>query len=154
MECRETGECLLCEDMMDALQRIRHELGSPMTISSGYRSPRHSIEAAKDTPGAHATGKAVDVACDGAYAYQVLSAAMRAGFTGIGIQQNGVSRFIHLDYIRMAQKAFWDKKNPRKKSKTLTTRQKAAAKARAKRAGRPYPNLVDNAAVARKKKKK
>ena len=44
--------------------------------------------------------KAVDVACDGAYAYQVLSAAMRAGFTGIGIQQNGVSRFIHLDYIR------------------------------------------------------
>ena len=87
MECQETGECLLCEDMMDALQQIRHELGSPMTISSGYRSPRHSIEA-------------VDVACDVAYAYQVLSAAFRAGFTGIGIKQTGVSRFIHLDYIR------------------------------------------------------
>ena len=53
----------------------------------------------------------------------------------------------------MAKKAFWDKKNPRKKSKTLTTKQKAAAKARAKKAGRPYPNLVDNAAVARKKKR-
>jgi hypothetical protein len=100
LKCRETGELVLCEDMMDALQQVRHELGSPMTISSGYRSLRHSIEAAKDTPGAHATGKAVDVACDGAYAYQVLSAAMRAGFTGVGVKQTGVSRFIHLDYIR------------------------------------------------------
>ena len=48
--------------------------------------------------------------------------------------------------------AFWDTKNPKKTSKTLTPAQKAAAKARAKAAGRPYPNLVDNAAVAKKKK--
>ena len=47
--------------------------------------------------------------------------------------------------------AFWDKKSPKKKSKTLTPGQKTAAKARAKAAGRPYPNLVDNAAVAKKK---
>ena len=50
-------------------------------------------------------------------------------------------------------KAFWDKKNPKKTSTRLTSAQKAAAKARAKAAGRKYPNLVDNAAVARKKKK-
>jgi len=50
--------------------------------------------------------------------------------------------------------AFWDKKNPKKTSKTLTPSQKSAAKARAKAAGRPYPNLVDNAAVAKKTKKK
>jgi hypothetical protein len=49
--------------------------------------------------------------------------------------------------------AFWDKKNPKEKSKTLTPAQKAAAKARARAAGRPYPNLVDNAAASRKKKK-
>jgi hypothetical protein len=49
--------------------------------------------------------------------------------------------------------AFWNKKNPKTKSKTLTPAQKAAAKAKAKAAGRPYPNLVDNAAAARKKKK-
>jgi hypothetical protein len=48
--------------------------------------------------------------------------------------------------------AFWDKKNPKKKSTALTPAQKAAAKARAKENGRPYPNLVDNAAVAKKKK--
>ena len=51
------------------------------------------------------------------------------------------------------KKAFWDKKNPKKKSTPLSGAQKAAAKKRAKAAGRPYPNLVDNAAVKRKKKK-
>ena len=52
----------------------------------------------------------------------------------------------------MKKKAFWDTKNPKKKSTKLTPAKKAAAKAKAKAAGRPYPNLVDNAAVARKKK--
>ncbi len=51
------------------------------------------------------------------------------------------------------KKQFWDKKNPKKKSTKLTPAQKAAAKKRAKAAGRPYPNLVDNAAVLKKKGK-
>ena len=51
-----------------------------------------------------------------------------------------------------AKKAFWDKKNPKKTSTALTPAQKASAKATAKAKGRPYPNLVDNAAAARKKK--
>ena len=45
--------------------------------------------------------------------------------------------------------AFWDKKNPNKTSKKLTPSQKRAAKARARAKGRTYPNLIDNAAVAR-----
>lgn len=47
------------------------------------------------------------------------------------------------------KKEFWDTKNPKQKSKKLTPAQKAAAKARAAAAGRPYPNLVDNAAASR-----
>jgi hypothetical protein len=43
-------------------------------------------------------------------------------------------------------------KNPNKKSTPLTPAQKAKAKAAAKKAGRPYPNLVDNAAAKRKAK--
>jgi hypothetical protein len=50
------------------------------------------------------------------------------------------------------KKEFWDKKNPKKTSSKLTPAQKASAKAKAKAAGRPYPNLVDNAAASRKKK--
>lgn len=46
----------------------------------------------------------------------------------------------------------WDKPNPVQKagkSKKLSPAQKAKAKARAKAAGRPYPNMVDNIAVAK-----
>ena len=52
----------------------------------------------------------------------------------------------------MAQKKeVWDKPNPNKKSKKLSPAKKSAAKAAAKKAGRPYPNLVDNMNAAKKK---
>ena len=44
----------------------------------------------------------------------------------------------------------WDKPNPKKKSKKLSPAKKSAAKATAKAAGRPYPNLIDNMRAARK----
>lgn len=43
----------------------------------------------------------------------------------------------------------WDKPSPVKKSTPLSSGQKAKAKARAKAAGRPYPNMVDNIWAAR-----
>jgi hypothetical protein len=51
-------------------------------------------------------------------------------------------------------KKVWDKPRPKSlgKSKKLTSTQKSSAKAAAKKAGRPYPNLVDNMRAARKKK--
>jgi len=44
------------------------------------------------------------------------------------------------------KKPVWDKPRPKSlgKSKPLTPAQKSKAKAAAKKAGRPYPNLVDN----------
>lgn len=54
-----------------------------------------------------------------------------------------------------APRAPWKRANPRKRtgkaSKHLTPAQKSAAKARARRAGRRYPNLVDNMRMAAKK---
>jgi hypothetical protein len=38
----------------------------------------------------------------------------------------------------------WKKKSPNKKSTPMSPAKKAAAKARAEKAGRPYPNLIDN----------
>jgi hypothetical protein len=48
----------------------------------------------------------------------------------------------------------WTKDNPKPKAKrkSLTSAQKASAKAAAKKAGRPYPNLVDNMRAAKKRK--
>ncbi len=48
-------------------------------------------------------------------------------------------------------KKVWDKPNPKKSSTPLKPAQKAAAKAAAQKAGRPYPNLVDNMRAARRK---
>ena len=47
----------------------------------------------------------------------------------------------------------WDKPRPSDlgKSKKLSAKKKASAKAMAKAAGRPYPNLVDNMRAARSK---
>ena len=38
----------------------------------------------------------------------------------------------------------WNTPNPAKKSKELTSIKKEAAKTRARKAGRPYPNLIDS----------
>ncbi len=48
----------------------------------------------------------------------------------------------------------WNKPRPESlgKPKPLSDAKKASAKAAAKKAGRPYPNLVDNLNAARKKK--
>src|ERR1700749_5107125 len=56
-----------------------------------------------------------------------------------------------------APRSPWKRPNPRLRagttSKHLSPARKAAAKARAKRAGRRYPNLVDNMRMASKAKK-
>lgn len=41
-------------------------------------------------------------------------------------------------------KPVWEKPSPNKHSEKLTPDQKSRAKSRALRAGRPYPNMVDN----------
>jgi hypothetical protein len=46
----------------------------------------------------------------------------------------------------------WKRTNPKKKSTALSPEQKSEAKARARAASRKYPNLVDNVAMARKRR--
>jgi hypothetical protein len=50
------------------------------------------------------------------------------------------------------QRPPWKRKRPNQKRKKLTAAQRGEARARARAAGRKYPNLVDNMAVARKRK--
>jgi hypothetical protein len=55
--------------------------------------------------------------------------------------------------MKKKDKPIWEKEDPTGKDKKLSKKQKSSAKAKAKAAGRPYPNAVDNIAAARKKKK-
>jgi len=96
--CRETGENEMQAEFMDKLQALRVRYGKPMRITSGYRSPRHSIEARKAEPGTHAQGIACDIGVKGADALLLVKLALDMGFTGIGVsQKSGGARFIHLD---------------------------------------------------------
>jgi hypothetical protein len=46
-DCQETGENEMEDEFIHALDALRHQCGIPFRITSGYRSPRHSIEAKK-----------------------------------------------------------------------------------------------------------
>lgn len=99
--CQETGGNLIIDTFMDKLQHLRDILGFSLVVSSGYRSNQHSVEAAKELPGAHTYGQAVDIATSGDRAYSLVKEALALDFTGIGIKQSGPhrGRFIHLDTL-------------------------------------------------------
>jgi len=99
LACSETGECKMSAAFMTKLQKLRDAYGKPLTITSGYRSPKHSIEASKPTGklSTHARGCAADIACNGQQAYEIMKLAFQLGFTGIGVSQKGSARFVHLD---------------------------------------------------------
>lgn len=116
LACSHCGTALMDENFLALLDSLRGSYG-PLTITSGYRCPEHPIEKRKSTgPGAHSTGKAVDISVSRQNAYKLLSCVFTRPlplhkfigggvpdytpqFTGIGINQKGNSRFIHLDVI-------------------------------------------------------
>ena len=101
LKCKGSGEypdlTPEIESFLDKLQDIRDETG-PLIVSSGYRSPAHNDRVSgTGTAGPHTTGRAVDIAIKGMDAYSLVGFAFQRGMTGIGINQKGKSRFIHLD---------------------------------------------------------
>jgi len=92
--CQQTGENKMSKDFIHLLDELREECGFPFIITSGYRSPDHSIERYKDNPGTHTQGIASDIRVgDGNQRYKIVEQAIYLGFTGIGIAKE----FIHLD---------------------------------------------------------
>ena len=99
-KCSHTGNCKMNQDFVDKLNLLREVFGKPLIITSGYRDPTHPIEAAKKFgPGAHTTGKAVDISISRESAYKLLRLSLDFGFTGIGINQKGSARFLHIDQL-------------------------------------------------------
>lgn len=93
-------------DVIDDIQDIRSACDFPFKINSGYRCALHPIEAAKDEPGPHNTGLALDIACSGKNYLAIFGAALVENmgqrgwvWTGFGSNQKGDfdDRFIHLD---------------------------------------------------------
>jgi hypothetical protein len=87
------------EDFRTTLDRIRSDCGFALVVTSGYRCHDHPIEKAKLKPGAHSTGRAVDLAVSYDKAHKLLEVALAHGVKRIGVNQKGPfsERFIHLD---------------------------------------------------------
>lgn len=96
-DCSHCGQNEMKPEFLEKLQLLRTMYGKAMRITSGYRCPQHPIEAAKTQPGPHATGLACDIGVQGSEAHALLKLALDEGFMGIGIQQKGTGRFLHLD---------------------------------------------------------
>ena len=99
LKCKHCGGLVFDEAFRRTLDNIRRDMECPLPVTSGYRCPDHPIEVAKDSPGAHCSGKAVDIKVSGERALRLLWVAMAHGVTRIGINQKGKhdQRFIHLD---------------------------------------------------------
>ena len=102
-DCQETGENEMSIEVIERLDGLRSVCGFPFIVTSGYRSPNHSIEAKKEQPGQHAQGIAADIkVVGGAQRRLLVEKALNMGFTGIGVDKN----FIHVD-IRTTTPVLW-----------------------------------------------
>lgn len=103
-DCQETGENEMKEEFLLKLDHLREACGFPFTITSGYRSPKHSLEIKKPNGGGtHTKGIAADIAVsNGAQRYTIQKHAYALGFTGIGVH----GKFVHVD-IRDGMPASW-----------------------------------------------
>ena len=99
LRCSHCGINNMNKLFMQRITILREFLGFPFVVTSAYRCKNHPIEARKDSPGAHTTGQALDINVYGNNAHRLLDAALRAGFSGVGIAQKGEHsiRFVHLD---------------------------------------------------------
>jgi len=93
-DCQETSENEMCPEFLSKLDNLRDVCGFPFIVTSGYRSPSHSIESKKAKPGTHAQGIASDIKVNnGMERYLIVKNAVEMGFNGIGIAKT----FIHVD---------------------------------------------------------
>jgi zinc D-Ala-D-Ala carboxypeptidase len=94
------GSNLIDHVFVEELDQLRHELGFPLVVTSGYRCPKYNAKVSTTgEAGPHTTGRAVDLDVNRERAYKVVRLAAAKGFTGIGVAQKGASRFIHLDNL-------------------------------------------------------
>ena len=93
-DCKATGENNMQHEFMEKLQAIRKDFNRSMTVTSGFRSVKHPIEAKKThSNGEHTQGFSADIMCiTGNDRFQLIQLALKHGITRIGVAKT----FLHL----------------------------------------------------------
>lgn len=97
LKCPHCGANLMNDDFMERVNALRHHLGFPFKVTSAYRCKENELQKGRNGQSVHTMGRAIDISVSHAQAYTLLRHAADYGFTGIGVNQKGNSRFIHLD---------------------------------------------------------
>lgn len=105
--CHYTGKDGIQLKLVEALQKLRDAIDTPISVTSGYRHPSHPVEVRKAAgPGVHSQGIAADIVAPGIDVLHLMEAAYTIPEFldgGIGFYpQNG---FVHVD-VR-GKKARW-----------------------------------------------
>ena len=99
-DCRHCGANKMDAAFLEQLDDLRHSYGKPLVVTSGYRCPEHNAKVSSTgSTGPHTTGRAADLRVDRGNALQLLKLALALGFTGIGVNQKGGGRFLHVDNL-------------------------------------------------------
>ena len=93
--CRGTGAIKINTDAMDKLQTLRNQLGKPLIVRSGYRSPSHNKAVGGAKASKHMDGIAFDIAMSNHNPAAFAEAARAVGFLGFGTYPR--SGFMHID---------------------------------------------------------
>lgn len=98
--CKCCGLSPMSAAFLADVDELRHRFGKPLRVTSGYRCAKHNKEVSTTgATGPHTSGCAADFALSGADAYDFVKLAFEMGFTGIGVNQKGNGRFIHVDRL-------------------------------------------------------
>lgn len=102
LACQGTGEMLVDEEALDALQKFRDDVARPVILNSAYRSEKHNAAVGGAKNSQHRLGKAFDIRITDRLTRSVIHAAARAaGFKGIG----DYDTFVHVD---TGAARYWD----------------------------------------------
>lgn len=95
------------QGLLDKLDLVREELGEPITITSGYRSPKHNAKVGGSPSSQHCLGKAADIRPSKSTKEKLdkLYLICEKYFEAVGDGRN--RGFIHVD-IRSGKKRRWN----------------------------------------------
>ena len=98
LACRCGCGMLPKQDFMDKVEGLRVLYDKPMPVNSAARCPAWNAQVSSTgLNGPHTTGRAIDTEVSRGEAYALLRLALERGFTGIGVNQKGNKRFMHID---------------------------------------------------------
>lgn len=92
-KCGRCEEQLISYELVEKLQRIREEVGSPIHINCGYRCKEHNKKVGGVKSSQHLLGNAADITMKMLSIPVLAKLAEDAGFNGIGAYSN----FLHVD---------------------------------------------------------